>query len=129
MKSQLITVLSVVGVVATAGAAMAINSTALGTASNQTIGETTDVLVPVDDGAVRPSRTASPSPTAPLPMEPPTAPASAEPSPPVVVDPVSPEPQATPAPTATAPAPAPTPTRTHDEEDDEGHDDGGVDDD
>lgn len=130
MKSQLITVLSVVGVVATASAAMAINSDALTTVSNGAIGGAAEVLVPTDNHSTLPA-TATPTPSAPStdvppaaePAEPTQSDEPAQPeqqSPPPVTAP-TPKPSRTSTPTST-PAPTPTPTRTR-------HDDGGEDDD
>jgi len=70
MKSQLITILSVVGVLGTAGAAMAINSDALSSVPSGSIGGATQVLVPASDNKAletpepKETPTTSPSPAA-----------------------------------------------------------------
>lgn len=62
MKTSAIIALSIVGVLGTAGAAMAVNGTTLASFSQGTIGQATDVLVPSSDPTDEP--TGTPSPTA-----------------------------------------------------------------
>ncbi len=65
MKAQLIVGLAVVGVVATASAAMAINASALTTLSNDSMSRAAEVLVPTDNSTTLPaSKTAATTPTA-----------------------------------------------------------------
>lgn len=63
MKSQLLTALSVVGVLGTATTAMAVNTDTLASIDPGVIGEATDVLIPATDpSAVAPVPTATPAP-------------------------------------------------------------------
>lgn len=63
MKSQLLTALSVVGVLGTATTAVAVNTDTLASIDTGVIGEATDVLIPTTEpSAVAPVPTATPAP-------------------------------------------------------------------
>jgi hypothetical protein len=63
MKSPLIVILSIIGILGTATAAMAVNSGTLGAVDQGTIGRAAQVLVPVGTATPTPEATSAPSPT------------------------------------------------------------------
>lgn len=63
MKTPAIIALSIIGVLATTGAAMAVNGATLAAFNQGTIGQATDVLVPTSTPSPTTSSTPSPTPT------------------------------------------------------------------
>jgi hypothetical protein len=106
MKSQLITVLSIIGVLGTAGTAVAVNSNAFSAVDQGSLGGATEVLTPASSDTL---------------LEPSSTP-TASPSPSDIPDAVEPAAPAAPAVPAAPAAPA-APTTQHTYTDDGGHDD------